>query len=286
MNSNSFANDVYVNMSLAFFDLERIATLILVALPLSVLAGYGFGTWRRRVVTRKGKEVDLFVGETTVGAFLALLSLLLAFTFGNALTHTFERKSALATEAAALGTAFLYSDLLQEPQSSEIKKAMLEYARTRILPEASSLRSDAEVTNYLEETLQSQAKIWPLALQAFEASTPAPITALVAKSITEVMDAHTLRMSSLPAPVSHFANWMTIISAGVALFLLGNRAALLGRPLSWRTFVFCIFLVAIILVILDTQRATEGYIRLDQGVLYTAIIQMEQSLTVAASSAK
>ncbi len=277
MNSVSYADDIYVDTSLAFMDLERYAILILVALPLAVIVGYGFGTWRRNIMVQKGKDVDLFVGETTLGAFLSLLGLLLAFTFGNALTHSFERKTAMATEAAALGTAFLYADFLADPQRTELRKTLLDYSRTRILPEASSLRSDEDVSRYLARTLEIQGQLWPMTQAAFETSTPAPIVSLVSKSITDVLDAHTFRMASLPAPVSFFGNWMMIVAAGVALFLLGNRAALLGRQLSWRTFVFCVFLVAIILVILDTQRATEGYIRQDQGVLYAAINQMKQT---------
>lgn len=282
MNSKNLAEDIYINNSLAFADLQLFTVIIVVSLPFAVIAGFAFGTWRRRVVRRSGQEKDLFVGETTVGAFLALLGLLLAFTFGNALTHNFERKSAIANEAAALGTAFNYSDLLPDEKAIGLKKALLEYSRTRILPEATSLRSDQEVTKYLLQTLESQAKLWPMARSTFDPAIVIDVSTLIAASISDVLNAHVRRMSSLPAPVSFFATWATIGSAAVALFLLGNRAALQQRELSWRTFVFCAFLVAIILIILDTQRATEGYIRLDQGALYTTIIQMEQSVNAAA----
>lgn len=278
MNSEAFADDTYIDTSLAFADLQLFAVIIVVSLPLSVVLGFAFGTWRRNVVRKKGKEKNLFVGETTVGAFLSLLRLLLAFTLGNALTHSFERKSAIATEAAVLETAFMYSDLLPEKQSLALKKALLDYTRTRILPEAHSLRSSEEVTSYLVRTLESQSKLWPIAQSTFNSDVVVDVSTLIATSVTDVLNAHVLRMSSLPAPVSFFATWTTVGSAAVALFLLGNRAALMGRELSWRTFVFCAFLITIILIILDTQRATEGYIRLDQGALYTTIIRMEQSM--------
>lgn len=281
MNAETFADDAYIDTSLAFADLQLFAGIIVLALPLSVVIGFAFGTWRRNVARRKGQRKDLFVGETTVGAFLSLLGLLLAFTFGNALTHNFERKSAIADEAAALGTAFMYSDLLPPDQGLDLKKALLEYSRTRILPEATSLRSNAEVTDYLTQTLKSQSKLWPMARATFNPEIVVDVSTLVATSVTDIMAAHVHRMSSLPAPVSFFATWTMIGSAAVALFLLGNRAALQGRELSWRTFVFCAFLVAIILIILDTQRATEGYIRLDQGALYSTIIRMEQSINDA-----
>lgn len=281
MNAETFADDIYIDTSLAFADLQLFAGIIVLSLPLSVVIGFAFGTWRRNLAQRKGQKKDLFVGETTVGAFLALLGLLLAFTFGNALTHNFERKSAIADEAAALGTAFMYSDLLPEPQSVALKKALLEYTRTRVLPEATSLRSNDEVTEYLAQTLEAQSKLWPIARQTFNPSIVVDVSTLIATSVSDVLAAHVHRMSSLPAPVSFFATWTTIGSAAVALFLLGNRAALQGREMSWRTFVFCAFLVAIILIILDTQRATEGFIRLDQGALYSTIVRMEQSINDA-----
>jgi hypothetical protein len=66
-----------------------------------------------------------------VTSVLALLGLILAFTFSSGMNHYQLRKQAIVAEANAIGTAFLRADLQAEPGRTELKKALLEYARAR-----------------------------------------------------------------------------------------------------------------------------------------------------------
>jgi hypothetical protein len=58
----------------------------------------------------------------------------------------------------------------------------------------------------------------------------------------------------------------------------GNRAGIAGRPLTWRTFVFAYSLFAVMVTITDVQRATEGFVRLNDSNLRATIFDMEQAL--------
>jgi len=50
------------------------------------------------------------------------------------------------------------------------------------------------------------------------------------------------------------------------------------RPLTWRIFVFSALLFAVMLTVLDVQRATQGLIRVDQSGLQAALLDMETRL--------
>lgn len=220
----------------------------------------------------------MVVGETTLSAILALLGLLLAFSFGNVLSFSQDRKTAVTNEAAALGTAFLRADYLAEPGRTQLKELLYEYSKTRVLPGNGVIDTFEKAQEYLHQTLQVQAKIWPLTLEATRAPTPPPIQAFVAGSVNEALDAHLLRMQALSNPVSEATQFMVLAAALTGLFLLGNRAGLLGRQLTWRTFVFSGFLFVVMMTITDTQRSGEGLVRLDDSTMRATILDMEIAL--------
>ena len=95
---------------------------------LSAEAGWRLGNYRRQ---RPQHEKDAPVGAV-VGATLGLLAFLLAFTFGMAASRYDTRKQLVLQEANAIGTTYLRADMLPEPQRSEIRNLLREYAALRV----------------------------------------------------------------------------------------------------------------------------------------------------------
>ena len=157
---------LYNQISLPLLSIEVAMLVLIVVLPTAAICGYFAGALRRKALVDAGKPVDQVVGETTLGAILALLGLLLAFSFGNALTLSQMRKSAVVNESAAIGTAFLRADFLPEPGRLELQSALLEYAETRILPGDGSIDTLEAAQNFIALTLDAQAKLWPITLRA------------------------------------------------------------------------------------------------------------------------
>ena len=94
-----------------------LAAVLLVAMEVGAWNGRRLG---RRATDAKGgnarKRSDL-----EVGALLALMGLVLAFTYLFSLSRIDMRKQALVQEANAIGTAFLRADLLPEPGRTELR---------------------------------------------------------------------------------------------------------------------------------------------------------------------
>ena len=171
------------------------------------------------------------------------------------------------------------ADYLPEPGRSELQAALLEYAKTRIVPEDGQLGRSEQVYAFLATSLESQAKLWPLTLQVTSDPVSEPTKYFVASAVNDVLDAHLDRMQILSVPVSDAAKGMMLFCAVVTLLLLGNRAGLAGRPLTWRTFVFAGFLFIVMTMIIDLQRGDDGLMRLDDGPLQATISEMEIALS-------
>ena len=269
---------VYDQITLPVLQLPATALLLAVVLPVAAIVGYFSGHSRRQRLASLGREVDVRVGETTVGAILAIFGLLLAFSFGNALSHSQATKSALIDEAAALGTVFARADYLPEPGRSELKQAILDYARTRVTPGDGSINSLEAAQRFLEVSLTAQARLWPLTLEYTADPVPPPVKTFFASAMNDALDAHLYRMRVLSQPVSELAQSMVLAAALTALFLVGNRAGLMGRPLTWRTFVLSGFIFIVTITIVDTQRGEEGLVQVDDSTLRATITDMEIAL--------
>ncbi len=252
--------------------------VLLVALPAAVLIGHHAGRLHRLKTVAFGREVDLEAGQTSLGGILALLGLLLAFSFGNALSIAQTRKATAIEEAAALSTVFDRADYLPAAGRTELKAAILEYAKTRVVPVEGGMDSLEEVLNFLEISLQAQAKLWPLVLKVTVDPIPPPIKVFVAEAMNDALDAHLFRMQAFSIPVASISQVTLIAAALAALFMLGNRAGLVGRNLTWRALVFAGFLFVVMMLIVDLHRGAEGLIRFDQTALLTVIFEMEASL--------
>lgn len=164
-------------------------------MPVAALMGWFVG--QRRYI-RAGDETNppaSLPGEATLGAMLALLGLLLAFTFSFVLSRAEARKVTEVEEAAAIGTAFLRADLLAEPGRTELQEAIAVYARTR-LPDDGATESSAKFDAFLQKTLEAQEMLWPTAMNALGDDTSPAIASLIASGMTEVLDAHSRRLAA------------------------------------------------------------------------------------------
>ena len=99
-----------------------------VVVLVSAEVGWRLGNYRRQLPHH---EKDAPVGAI-VGATLGLLAFLLAFTFGMAASRYDTRRQLVLQEANAIGTTYLRADMLPEPQRSEIRNLLREYAALRV----------------------------------------------------------------------------------------------------------------------------------------------------------
>jgi hypothetical protein len=270
--------EVFRHVTLPSYGLGAAALVLFVLLPAVAILGLLTGRSNRQRRIASGKEVDLRAGEASLGAIMALLGLLLAFSFGSALSLLESRKLDVIAEANALSKAFLRADYLPEPSRSALKDALHEYAQTRLVPETGGLVSTEDASFFIERSLAAQDRLWPLTVDATDEPLPPAIATFVAGAVNDVLDAHQMRMRSISIPVAERSQIIVVVTALAALFLLGNRAGIAGRTLTWRTFTFAALLFVVMMTVLDLQRGSQGFIRVDQRALRATLADMEARL--------
>lgn len=95
---------------------------------LAIELGERIGRWR---LSRSAQEKEGPVGAV-VGAIMALLAFMLAFTFSLAATRFDERRQLVLQDANAIRTAYLRAQTLPEPERSEVPKLLRDYLNTRV----------------------------------------------------------------------------------------------------------------------------------------------------------
>lgn len=268
---------LYTDFYAPLLPFPYLVALLLVTLPLAALIGFRAGLleFRRRGYDKL--DPRQIPDGTSLGAVLALLGLLLGFAFSSALGWREGRQSALVNEAAAISTAYWTADLLEAPGQTEVKTRIVRYAKTRLM--APEYTRDREAWNaFLAGTLGAQAEIWPATKRAIDQEPSGPISVAVARSVTNMLDAHTKRIAAGAEQIPPPAKLMVFVIAVIGCLVVSNRSALQGQALTWRTFVFAGVLSIVMIVIVDLELALEGTIQVNPDTLLATIHEMETDL--------
>jgi hypothetical protein len=214
-----------------------------------------------RVRNRSREETNPELG-TTIGGLLGLLGLLLAFTFGMAGARFDTRKSFVVEEANAIGTAWLRTDLVPEPQRTEARRLLRAYVQAR-LDVATTAGRDAAIAR--SERLQEG--LWRAAADAARAA-PTPPVALFVASVNEVIDMHGRRLNAAmrnPIPPTILATLYAV--AVLVLAALGYARGLTDDRSRAATVVLALVLAVVIALIVDLDRPYEGLLTVSQQAM-------------------
>lgn len=249
-------------------------TFILIVLLLAIEFGFRFGLSIRRSNEKAG---DATRGDVTLGALLALLGLLLAFTYAFSLGRADLRKQAVWHEANAIGTAFLRADLAAEPGRTMLRKRLLEYTQTRLVTYEMA-NTQEELKQVVQRSLKAQAELWPATKRALEGDIPGPIQASIVTAINDVLDAHTMRLAAALDRIPGVVLVLILLVAAISLATAAYIAGLRGYMSRLRMGAFAFVLAALIVVIIDFDMPLHGLIQHSDESLDTLIPNMEASL--------
>ena len=223
-------------------------------------AGYRLGRYR---LTRSEHETEAPVG-TMVAAMLGLLAFMLAFTFGLAAQRFDTRRQVLLDEANAIGTTYLRAAMLPE-RGEEIRSLLREYVDVRLTAVQSN-----DVANGIRRSEALQNEIWGDAVGLSQKNPESIVVGLFVQSLNELIDLHAKRVTAgrnrIPGPV-----WLVLFSvAGLSLGAMGYHAGLLRTSRSFAIIAVGLSFTAVIGLIADLDRPTEGVLKVSQQALIDA----------------
>lgn len=240
-----------------------------IALVLFALeAGYRVG---RRRAALEDPEKESSVGMM-VSASLALLAFLLAFTFGFAATRFETRRTILLDEVNAIGTTWLRARTLPEPERSQARAWLREYAEVRL---------EGVLSGRLEETIRRsaelQVQLWESAASLPERGQGTIFVSIYLQALNEVIDLHTKRVAEsmrvrVPAII-----WTVLYGiTALAMSGMGYQTGLAGRRRPLAELPFAAAFAAVILLIADLDRLGGGWIQVSQQPMAELIESMTE----------
>lgn len=222
---------------------------------LAVEGGYRLGKYRRGHTPEKDAPVGAMVG-----AMLGLLAFMLAFTFGLAASRFDERRHTILDEANAIGTTYLRSGLLPEPQRTAVRRSLREYVDVRL--EGTRQEKLAEA---ISRSTELHTQMWSQATAAAELDPRSIVTGLFIQSLNELIDLHATRVmvglrSRIPAVI-----WVSLFFvAALTMATMGYHEGLAGTRRSLASLALVVSFSAVLLLTADLDRLHEGFLQVSQ----------------------
>jgi hypothetical protein len=204
------------------------------------------------------------------GALLALLGLLLGFSFSAASSRFAERQQLVVREANAMGTAFLRLDLLQPADRAPLQDLLRTYAQSRMQLATSSPDSTAAWNTALEAT---QRHIWAAAVPAVQQH-PDTIRPVL-DPLNDMFDLHAERKAVAERHLPTEVLVVLALSAFTTLFVIGFGTTLTNDRFPIFSIALALLIALALWATIDLDYPRRGFIRLDPQPLIDVVASMQ-----------
>ena len=225
-----------------------------------MMAGWYAGwRWGRRGRARGAAQVT----ESKLGdASLAILGLLLAFTFSMALNKYDRRRDALVNDSNAIGDLYTCASLIPEPYSGSLREVVRDYARLRVDIGNVGSPTNEQVQQALTRFDAMLAQMTGLVRDAIAAGTPIAIP--LTQSLNEVQSAQTSRLAAIRDRLPSGTMLLLAVAACLTSALVGREQASSKNPSLAGTAAFIVIVSLTVCVTVDLNHPTRGVIRTSQ----------------------
>jgi len=230
--------------------------------------GYLIGKIRRK---REGPKSSEAISPATA-SILGLFAFILAFSFSLSAQKFDTRKQNVRLEANAIGTAYLRTDLLQDPYRSKIKILLREYTDTKLKYITSE---EYQKVEYLDKLVILQDQVWSEMLEASKEANNATIELMVT-SLNELFDMNSNRIAASIYNRNSGNMWLMLFSVGVLGLLMTGIQAGLNGPRRYIGIIPLILAFTIIFSLIeDLDNPQRGMFKVGQQPL----IDVHQNIT-------
>jgi hypothetical protein len=236
-------------------DAWSIASIVAVGMVVSWLAGRSIGH-RLRLETGGKAAVSKFLD-----ASLAVLGLLLAFTFSTALVKHDQRRLMVVADSNAIGDFYTCASLLKEPLRTRLLHVIHDYAALRVDLSKRAYNADA-FERALVRFQQMHNQMVELVSEAVADGTP--ITAPLTNALNATTSRHAERLAAVRDRLPTSIMLLLLVSAIVSSLLVGREQGVSEEEDLAGTVCFIILVSCVIFVTLDLNQPNRGFITVDQ----------------------
>jgi len=228
------------------------------SLLLAMEIGYRIGRWHQKVGRGSIKE---FVGIIDA-PILALLGLLIGFTFFGAAERFERRRDLIVEETNHIGTAYLRLDLLRAEDRDALRTLFREYLDSRIQTYAILPDVKAALAEY-DRTQQLQSQIWTRSIEAAQKTGTSYASIQLIPALNAMVDITTTRLAVTQFHPPRIVFVMLAILSLIAAMLAGYQMSTAARRSWFHVFLFVLTFTLAVYVILDLEYPRLGLIRVD-----------------------
>ena len=253
-------------------DLRVIFLLTIALFALATEVGFRLGRWVKAKVPESAKS---HIG-TLEAAVLALLGLMLGFSFAMSLSRYDIRRDLVLAEADAIGTTYLRAQLLPPPHNEEVPKLLRKYVDVRLAFYVVGI-DDVGLRKASEEAEQLHQQIWSHAIALSTEGQRTEMVRLFIESMNKVID---LREKRATATSDHVPSTVFLILYTIAVIgfgFIGYSAGFSGHRHLFVTLFVVILISVLITLIADLDRPRRGLIKVNQQ----SMIDLRESLDKA-----
>jgi hypothetical protein len=233
------------------------AWLAAVVLATAMLVAWCTGYWHAR---RRPPNADP-PGTKVADASLALLGLLLAFTFSMSLSKHDERRSAVLAESNAIGDFYTCASLLKEPVRTRLQAIIRDYVQLRIDAAPHIDRADVLET-HVRQSQAAQARMTDLVSQALTDGTPAAVP--LTNALNSVTSNYAARIFAVRDRLPWSIVVVLFIASVVAMLLTGHQQGATRKPSSIGILGLVLLVSLVVFVTLDLNQPHSGLITVSQ----------------------
>jgi hypothetical protein len=252
---------------LLYLESAWVTTLVLMVLMAAACAaGY---SWGRRRAARGEKFEASKVEEAT----LALMGLLLAFTFAMALDKHGRRREMVVSDANAIGDYYTTVSLLPQPVRGELQQVIRAYADHRLDVARRSPLSADDMAAAIDKINMMHNRMTELTRTAIEQNTP------VAEPLVDTLNGVTSNYAARLWAATDRLAWPIVVLLGVSvlvsLALLGRGQGVDNKPRPLVTLGFIVMIGLVLYLTLDLNQPRRGLIRVGQEPLERLVKSMQ-----------
>jgi hypothetical protein len=219
----------------------------------------GFGT---PSIDADSKSLILAIAS----AMLAMVGLLLGFSFSMAAGRFESRREVMIDEGNAIGTCYLRAGLLADAERDDVRQALRGYIDARIAIYGAG-NDVARVKNEESAAAAAQEHVWRVTAAAARREPRAMTSALMIQSLNEMIDLDSKRAAIFRNRVPTIIPALLVVTAFLGMAGIGYDSAIAGRRRPWLMAILGMSLAAIIFVIIDLDRPWGGTIRVGQEAM-------------------
>jgi hypothetical protein len=240
-----------------------IALLFAASMTLSWYLGRRYG---RHLYPEPGDDPGMKFTDASV----ALLGLLLAFTFSMSLGRHDQRRLAVVAESNAIGDFYTCASLLKEPKRAQLQGVIRDYAQLQLRRWHEPFDA-ADEEQAIQKSQKMQAQMTELVAQAVEGT---PIAVPLTNKFTDLTSTYASRLAAYDEGLPWSIVMLLFLSSIVPAYLIGMKQEQTRQVHLAGTFSFIVLVSLVVFVVLDLNQPSRGMIKVSGQPLERVVRSM------------